>query len=200
MLQKYLSLRKAKSNKIKRFSEPLVKSSIKLDSFLNFSKINDDSLNSINSDNHNNIIVNVENIQKVKNKDSPLIENKKESLETEKKYHNHPYCIEDLNKILNKKKSALSEYILTNTSKEEILYNPNIKLLGNSRYKYTSPMMFVEDQKNNIPDINFGLIPIHKDLLLLSGENNIIILQIRENQEINLLNIILNLLKIQLKI
>ena len=128
MLQKYLSLRKAKSNKIKRFSEPLVKSSIKLDSFLNFSKINDDSLNSINSDNHNNIIVNVENIQKVKNKDSPLIENKKESLETEKKYHNHPYCIEDLNKILNKKKSALSEYILTNTSKEEILYNPNIKL------------------------------------------------------------------------
>ena len=160
MLQKYLGLRKAKSNKIKRFSEPLVKSSIKLDSFLNFSKINDDSLNSINSDNHNNIIVNVENIQKVKNKDSPLIENKKESLETEKKYHNHPYCIEDLNKILNKKKSALSEYILTNTSKEEILYNPNIKLLGNSRYKYTSPMMFVEDQKNNIPDINFGLIPI----------------------------------------
>ena len=131
MLQNYLGLRKAKSNKIKRFSEPLVKSSIKLDSFLNFSKINDDSLNSINSDNHNNIIDNVdnvENIQKVKNKDSPLIENKKESLEKEKKYHNHPYCIEDLNKILNKKKSAISEYILTNTSKEEILYNPNIKL------------------------------------------------------------------------
>ena len=38
-------------------------------------------------------------------------------------------------------------------------YYPNIKLLGNSRYRYSSPLLFVEDQKI-IADKSFGLIPI----------------------------------------
>ena len=160
MLQNYLGLRKSKTSRIIRFSAPHVKSSVKLDSFLNFSKINSDSMNSINTDNNNNIVINVETIPKVKNKHSSLTKHKNESLEKEKKYNNHPHCFENLDKSLKKKKLALSEYILTNTFKEDNLYNPNIKLLGNSRYKYTSPLMFVEDHKNNIPNINLGLVPI----------------------------------------
>ena len=68
--------------------------------------------------------------------------------------------MDDLNKSLNKSKSALSEYIITNTSTKNKFCYPNIKLLGNSRYKYTSPIMFVEDQKNKMTDKNLGLVPI----------------------------------------
>ena len=107
MLQNYLGLRKSKTSRIIRFSAPHVKSSVKLDSFLNFSKINSDSMNSINTDNNNNIVINVETIPKVKNKHSSLTKHKNESLEKEKKYNNHPHCFENLDKSLKKKKVSI---------------------------------------------------------------------------------------------
>ena len=160
MLKKNFGFQKSKTKNNIRFTAPQIQSTIKLDSFLNFSKLSNESKNSINTDNNNNLIIKTDNRQKPKNKHSSIKKSKKVSLNKDKKYHKHPYCMDDLNKSLNKNKSALSEYILTNTSTKNEFCYPNIKLLGNSRYKYTSPIMFVEDQKNKMTDKNLGLVPI----------------------------------------
>ena len=163
MLYKNFGFKKSKTKHNILYTAPHVKSSVKLDSFLNFSKISNDSLNSIHKDNNNNnLIINVESIQKQKSKQLPKQKLKKvnKNKDKDKKYHKHSYCVDNLKKTLNKSKSALSRFIITNTSTKKDFFYPNIKLLGNSRYKYTSPIMFVEDQKNNMPDINLGLVPI----------------------------------------
>ena len=160
MLYKYSCFRKSKTKQNVLYSAPHVKSSVKLDSFLNFSKISNDSLNSIHTDNNNNIIIEPINKQKPKNKHSSIQKSKKESINKNKKFHKHASCVDDFNNTINKSKSALSQYILTNTSTKSDFCYPNIKLLGNSRYKYTSPIMFVEDQKNNVSNNNLDLVPI----------------------------------------
>ena len=116
MLHKNFGFQKQKTKNYIRFTAPQIKSTIKLDSFLNFSKLSNESVNSINTDNNNNLNIKVDSIQKPKNKHSSTKKSKKESIKKDKKYHKHPYCVDDLNKSLNKNKSALSEYILTNTS------------------------------------------------------------------------------------
>ena len=139
-------------------SFPHVQSSIKLDSFLNFSKVSDESKSSIHKD-----ISEYKPIKKTKSKCSSLPKQKTKNNKfkaEDKTFHKHSCCMDDLTKTLNKNKSALSQYILKNTSSDNDYYFPNIKLLGNSRYKYTNPLMFVEDQKNNMSDLNLGLMPI----------------------------------------
>ena len=160
--KKLISFESAKTTKNKKNSFPLIKSSIKLDSFLNFSKLSNDSMSSLNSD----FMIPKEpsiKYKKPKNCHSSLHKNPKQIQQKEKKFHKHASCVNDINNVLNKKKTALSEFILLNSSTKNDLYYPNIKLLGNSRYKYTSPMMFVEDQKNNMSDINLGLMPIPQE-------------------------------------
>lgn len=160
--KKLISFESAKTAKNKKNSFPLIKSSIKLDSFLNFSKLSNDSMSSLNSD----FMIPKEpsiKYKKPKNCHSSLHKNPKPIQQKEKKFHKHASCVNDINNVLNKKKTALSEFILLNSSTKNDLYYPNIKLLGNSRYKYTSPMMFVEDQKNNMSDINLGLMPIPQE-------------------------------------
>jgi hypothetical protein len=160
--KKIISFESAKTTKNKKNSFPLIKSSIKLDSFLNFSKLSNDSMSSLNSD----FMIPKEpsiKFKKPKNCHSSLHKNPKPIQQKEKKFHKHASCVNDINNVLNKKKTALSEFILLNSSTKNDLYYPNIKLLGNSRYKYTSPMMFVEDQKNNMSDINLGLMPIPQE-------------------------------------
>ena len=159
MLYKSFGLRKSKTKQYINTSVPHIKSSIKLDSFLNYSKISNDSLSSIN-----NTDIKIEKMvskPQPKNKHSSVKKSKKEKdTKNETKFDKHHFCGNDLDKTLNKSKTALSQYILLNTSTKDSFYYPNIKLLGNSRYKYTSPIMFVEDQKNNMSDINLGLVPI----------------------------------------
>ena len=101
------------------------------------------------------------------NSSTSLNNNMSISLKKKQLFHEkskkHPKCSSCTNKrenILKKNKSALSNYILMNIIGEKNYYYPNIKLLGNSRYKYSSPLLFVEDQKNNISNSNYGLIPI----------------------------------------
>ena len=150
MLQNNQGLRKAKTFSLIKNTIPNIKSTVKIDSFLNYSKLSNDSHFSLNSD------YKIEEKKKNKNLSIPKIQ----TMNKGKKYHKHLSCINDFNKALAKNKTALSQYILLNTSSENNFYYQNIKLLGNSRYKYTSPMMFVEDQKSNMSDNNFGLIPI----------------------------------------
>ena len=89
-------------------------------------------------------------------------ENKKKKLYHEKSKQ-HPKCSSCTNKqanIVYKNKSALSNYILMNLITKKNYYHPNLKLLGNSRYKHCSPLLYVEDQKNNMSNESYGLIPI----------------------------------------
>ena len=146
MLYKNYGFKKSKTKQYLKPSITQIKSSIKLDSFLNFSKISNDSISSIN-----NTEIKIDQIvskEKPKNKHSSLAKHKNGIPKKDKIHHKDQCCVGDLNKTLNKKKSDLSQYILSNTSTKNSFYYPNIKLLGNSRYKYTSPIMFVEDQKN----------------------------------------------------
>ena len=172
MLYKDLGLKKSRTYSLMKNTAPYIKSSIKLDSFLNFSKLSNDSKFSLNSD-YKIKKEEKKGVQKSKNLSIP--KSNKPSIKINKKYHKHLSCINDFNKSLNKNKTALSQYILLNTSPENDFNFQNIKLLGNSRYKYTSPMMFVEDQKNFLPDKNFGLIPIPMErckIELSEKENN----------------------------
>ena len=158
MLYKNYGFKKSKTKQYLKPSITQIKSSIKLDSFLNFSKISNDSISSIN-----NTEIKIDQIvskEKPKNKHSSLAKHKNGIPKKDKIHHKDQCCVGDLNKTLNKKKSDLSQYILSNTSTKNSFYYPNIKLLGNSRYKYTSPIMFVEDQKNNMSDNNLDLVPI----------------------------------------
>ena len=110
------------------------------------SKRSNNSSNSLN----NNISTSLKN------------ENKKKNLYHEKS-KKHPKCSSCANKpanIVYKNKSALSNFILMNLMTKKNYYHPNLKLLGNSRYKHTSPLLFVEDQKNNTSNESYGLIPI----------------------------------------
>ena len=172
MLYKDLGLKKSRTYSLMKNTAPYIKSSIKLDSFLNFSKLSNDSKFSLNSD----YKIKKEEKKKIqKSKNLSIPKSNKPSIKINKKYHKHLSCINDFNKSLNKNKTALSQYILLNTSPENDFNFQNIKLLGNSRYKYTSPMMFVEDQKNFLPDKNFGLIPIPMErckIELSEKENN----------------------------
>ena len=160
MLQKELGLKKAKTYTLIKNNIPYIKSSVKLDSFLNFSKLSNDSSFSLNSDYK---IAKEEKKKSKKNKNLSIPKSNKQNININKnykKYHKNLSCISDFNKALTKNKNALSQYILLNNSSPNDFYIQNIKLLGNSRYKYTSPMMFVEDQKNNMFDNNIELIPI----------------------------------------
>ena len=71
--------------------------------------------------------------------------------------HNHKhsshckYC-KGFHKILKKDRSDLSTYIENNLS--------FLRLLGNQRYNKNSPFLFVEDQRNKIPERKMGLVPI----------------------------------------
>ena len=67
--------------------------------------------------------------------------------------------------ILFKNKSALSNYIINNVQqkKNNDDKHPNIKLLGNARYRHSSPLLFVEDLRKDIINSNNkmnGLLPI----------------------------------------
>ena len=126
---------------------------------------------SLNNNMKNESIINT---SKISNDNLQEIDNNIESLmqpsgsKEKKVYHvqnrNHPKCstcMYNYQKNLEKNTSALSNYILNNeVSKQKYYCYPNIKLLGNSRYKYTNPLLFVEDQKNNISSRTLGLLPI----------------------------------------
>ena len=157
MLYKKLDLKRSNTSFLKKNSVPHVNSSIKLDSFLNYSHISNNSMTSHNSDLK---IAKIENKRKIKGKHSSAQKIKKENILKDKQLNKNSSFSNKLDKSLNKNKNDLSQYILLNTSTKNDFYFPNIKLLGNSRYKYTSPIMFVEDQKNNMSDINLGLVPI----------------------------------------
>ena len=153
-------LKKAKTYTLIKNNIPYISSTVKLDSFLNYSKLSNDSSFSLNSDYK---FSKEENKKNKKEKNLSIPNNNKQNININKKYkkyHKHLSCINDFNKTLAKSKTALSQYILLNNSSPNDFYFQNIKLLGNSRYKYTSPMMFVEDQKSNALDNNIGLIPI----------------------------------------
>ena len=121
---------------------------IKNDSFINISKITNNSSSSFNNINENKILKNGNNqIKKIYH-------------ESSKRHPKCSSCTHKYENILFKNKSALSNFIINNAPSKKNYYFPNIKLLGNARYKY-SPFLFVEDQKNNnMPEENFGLIPI----------------------------------------
>ena len=108
---------------------------------------------SVTTINHNNNLIGVLNTD-IKN-DKPLELNRSQSV---KRFEN------DLTKkfrLIEKNKSALSEYIInTSFNRKNRFKCINIKLLGNSRYRYSSPLLFVEDQKQNICNTSLGLIPI----------------------------------------
>jgi len=129
------------------------------------------NMNNQNSSINNNIKnESILDTSKISNDNQLEIDNNIESLmnpsgSKEKKiYHvqnkNH-HCMYNYQKDLEEKTSALSDYILNNEETKSKYYcYPNIKLLGNSRYKYTNPLLFVEDQKNNISSRSLGLLPI----------------------------------------
>ena len=78
-----------------------------------------------------------------------------------KKHPKCSNCIHDYQIDLDKNKTALTDFILNKELNKQNSYNyPNVKLLGNSRYKHTNPLLFVEDQKNNINNKGSDLIPI----------------------------------------
>ena len=156
-MYKKLDFKRSNTSFLKKYSIPQVKSSIKLYSFLNYSQISNDPMISCNSDIK---ITKDKNKQKIKGKHSSIQKNKKENMIKDKTLRKNSSYVNKLNKSLNKNKNELSQYILLNTSTKNDFYFPNIQLLGNSRYKYTSPIMFVEDQKSNISDANLGLVPI----------------------------------------
>ena len=58
----------------------------------------------------------------------------------------------NVKKIIKKNKNQLSNYIENNSQK--------VKLFGNSRYNQNSPILFVEDYKNNLPEKKMGLVPL----------------------------------------
>ena len=58
----------------------------------------------------------------------------------------------DLKKLIHNNKNKLSNYIQNNTQK--------VELFGNPRYKHNSPILFVEDFKNNLPEKKMGLVPL----------------------------------------
>ena len=58
----------------------------------------------------------------------------------------------NLKKIMNKNKNDLSDYIQNNSQK--------VELFGNPRYDRNSPILFVEDFKNNLPEKKMGLVPL----------------------------------------
>ena len=133
------------------------------------------NMNNQNSSLNNNIkIESILDTSKISNDNQSEIDNNIESLmqpsgSKEKRiYHvqnkNHPKCstcMYNYQKNLEKNTSALSNYILNNEETKQKYYcYPNIKLLGNSRYKHTNPLLFVEDQKNNISSRSLGLLPI----------------------------------------
>ena len=120
----------------------------KNDSFSNISKINNNSSFTINK-NLNELLHNQNNKQKklfhIQSKQHPKCSS----------------CTSKYEKILDQNKSALSNYIINNSMPKKNYYAfPNIKLLGNSRYKYSSPLLFVEDLKTNRFCNNIGLVPI----------------------------------------
>ena len=120
----------------------------KNDSFSNISKINNNSSFTINK-NINELLHNENDKQKklfhIQSKQHPKCSS----------------CTSKYEKILDQNKSALSNYIINNSmSKKNYYAFPNIKLLGNSRYKYSSPLLFVEDQKIDGFCKNIGLVPI----------------------------------------
>ena len=156
-MYKKLDFKRSNTSFLKKYSIPQVKSSIKLYSFLNYSQISNVPMISCNSDIK---ITKDKNKQKIKGKHSSIQKNKKENMIKDKTLRKNSSYVNKLNKSLNKNKNELSQYILLNTSTKNNFYFPNIQLLGNSRYKYTSPIMFVEDQKSNISDANLGLVPI----------------------------------------
>ena len=133
------------------------------------------NMNNQNSSLNNNIKnESILDTSKISNDNQLEIDNNIESLmnpsgfKEKKIYHvqnkNHPKCstcMYNYQKDLEEKTSALSDYILNNEETKSKYYcYPNIKLLGNSRYKYTNPLLFVEDQKNNISSRSLGLLPI----------------------------------------
>ena len=68
------------------------------------------------------------------------------------KHSSHCKYCKGFNKILKKDQTELSSYIENNSS--------YLRLLGNQRYNKTSPLVFVEDHRNKIPERKMGLIPI----------------------------------------
>ena len=137
-----IKLKKKKTTNNLNNNKIISSNNIKNDSL---SKRSNNSSNSLN----NNIGTSLKN------------ENKKKNLYHEKS--KHPKCSSCANKpanIVYKNKSALSNFIIMNLMTKKNYYHPNLKLLGNSRYKHTSPLLFVEDQKNNTSNESYGLIPI----------------------------------------
>ena len=132
----------------------------KNDSFSNISKINNNSSFTINK-NINELLHNENDKQKklfhIQSKQHPKCSS----------------CTSKYEKILDQNKSALSNYIINNSmSKKNYYAFPNIKLLGNSRYKYSSPLLFVEDQKIDGFCKNIGLVPIPFEKFKKVEKNN----------------------------
>ena len=127
---------------------PSLNNNINNESILNTSKISNDILQEIDD--------NIESLMQ------PNGSKEKRLYHVQSK--NHPKCstcMYNYQKNLEKNTSALSDFILNNEETKQKYYcYPNIKLLGNSRYKYTNPLLFVEDQKNNISSRTLGLLPI----------------------------------------
>ena len=133
------------------------------DSFVTISKISNKSISTLNQNNIDPLLI---------------IEDNKQKYLYHEQSKRHPKCSSCTNKyenILYKNKSALSDFILNNAITKKNNYYPNIKLLGNSRYKYSSPLLYVEDQKNNLSNSRLGLC---KDQSLCQGDSNIIKIKI----------------------
>ena len=83
-----------------------------------------------------------------------IIESMKESKESkDSKVKQTPYKKgNNLRKIIKKNKNDLSDLIQNNSQK--------VELFGNPRYNRSSPILFVEDFKNNIPEKKMGLVPL----------------------------------------
>ena len=140
-------IKKIKSNKNLINKNSFSNKNIKSDSLFNVSKISNESTSSINNNKNNQL----------KNENNKV---KKFFHEQSQKHPKCSSCTHKYENILYKNKSALSNFIINNAPSKKNYFFPNIKLLGNSRYKHSSPFLFVEDQKNNMTKINFGLIPI----------------------------------------
>ena len=127
MLQNKQGLKKAKTYTLIKNNTPYIKSSVKLDSFLNFSKLSNDSSFSLNAE------YKIEKEEKKKNKkykNLSIPKNKKQNINKNyRKHHKHLSYINDFNKTLAKNKTALSQYILLNNSSQNDFYFQNIKFV-----------------------------------------------------------------------
>ena len=140
--------KKTSKGSIKKYINNNLK--IKTDPLFSLSKINCRSVTTTNYNNNLNDILSTDNKH-----DKPLYKVRNEQKKRCESYFNKNY------EIIEKNKSALSEFIInTSFNRKNRFKCINIKLLGNPRYRHSSPLLFVEDQKNGFCNTSLGLIPI----------------------------------------